>query len=62
MLLEQLPLPCGRCRQVTLVRVSEAQQRNRVACGHCGARIAIDKDAASRILAQLEQRGATPSG
>jgi DNA-directed RNA polymerase subunit RPC12/RpoP len=62
MLFEQLPLPCERCRQVTLVRVSEAQQRDRVACAHCGAQIIIDKDAASRVLAELELRDSTRSG
>ena len=59
MLLEQLPLPCKCCRRTTVVKVSEAQQRNSVTCAHCGARIEIDKDAASGILAELELHGPT---
>src|SRR6185437_4847745 len=59
MLLEQLPLVCKRCRQVTVVSVSEAQEHNFIPCAHCAAQIAIDKEVASCKLAELELRAST---
>jgi hypothetical protein len=54
--------PCGRCRHTTVSKVGDPQQHIVVICVHCGAPITIDKDAASRIVAELELHGPTQTG
>lgn len=60
MILEQLPLTCGCCRRMMLVPISEVQQSIMITCARCGARVGIDTDIASRILAELEPGSPLP--
>jgi DNA-directed RNA polymerase subunit RPC12/RpoP len=50
-----VPLFCPRCHEATARPVRWIQENTFFACAHCGATVLIDKDAATKALAQLQQ-------
>jgi predicted RNA-binding Zn-ribbon protein involved in translation (DUF1610 family) len=53
----ELPLTCPRCRQTTTKPIRWLQENTFFTCDQCGATVLIDKDEATRLLAQLQGHG-----
>jgi uncharacterized C2H2 Zn-finger protein len=54
----EVPLLCPRCNEATARAVRWVQENTFFACAHCGATVLIDKDAATKALAELQQNRA----
>jgi predicted nucleic-acid-binding Zn-ribbon protein len=53
-----VPLSCPKCGHTTPRPMRWVQENTFVTCSECGATVLIDKDAATKLVAQLQQNGA----
>lgn len=52
---EALPLSCPKCHATTVKPVRWVQENTFFTCPSCGAAVLIDKDAAMKLLAELNR-------